>query len=172
MSRTVRSGGYKIEEQTRKMLNTIRLLKEDVAHKKEVTETEEDINEFPITKHTRNFGDVRTSQEEALVKVIGEDVKFTEEALVYTWKNNGSNEDASDNLILTGTVTAQNIVFEFRYHDTSGDGCYIWAEKLQLSDKNIEIVNKIKSGYSNWKDGILQNSGDLLNKLNQTVKNK
>lgn len=168
---TGRKGGYKIEEQTRKMLNTIRLLKEEASHIKETEVEEDEVNEFPITKHTRNFGDVRTSQEEALVKVIGEDVKFTEEALVYTWKD-GKGDSDSDNLILTGTVTAQNIVFEFRYHDTTGDGCYIWADKLQLTDKNLEIVNKIKSGYSNWKDGILQNSGDLLNKLNQTVKNK
>ena len=172
MSKTVRNSQYKLEEQTRRMLNTIRLLKEETTHTKETVEEEEEVNEFPITKHTRNFGDVRTSQEEALVKVVGEEIKFTEEALVYTWQDNGSSDDDNDNLILTGTVTAPNIVFEFRYHDNTGDGCYIWTDKLQLSDKNLEVVNKIKSGYSNWKDGILQNSGDLLNKLNQTVKKR
>lgn len=163
----MKAGGYKIDEQTREMLNTIRLLKEE--REIEVKEEKKE-KEFVINKNTRNFGDVRTSQEEALIKVIGEDIKFSEDALVYVYDSKQSDEK-EDNLIFTGRITAQNIVFQFKYYDNTGDGCYIWTDKLQLSDKNLEIINKVKSGYSNWKDGILENSGDLLNKLSQAVKN-
>lgn len=174
-----KAAGYKLEEQTRKMLNTIRALNESKTKVGLLTEEEDDksVNEngeheFTITKTTRNFGDVRTSQEEELAKVIGEDINFTDDALVYTWKNEGSKDDVSDNLIFSGRITSQNIVFQFKYRDKHGDGCYIWVEELQLSDKNLEVVNKIKSGFSNWKDNITNNSGDLLDKLYQTVTNK
>ena len=86
-----------LEEQTRKMLKTIKILSEGTdSHK-----------EFPITKNTLNFGDIRTSQEEALVKTIGESLDFAENALVYK-------PDTKD-LVLSGKINSLNLVFQFRY---------------------------------------------------------
>lgn len=139
--------------QTRRMLNTMRLLKESAT-------TDESKEEFPITKDTKNFGDVRATQEEALIKTIGENVEFTEKALVYK-------KDTKD-LVFTGKITSLGVTFQFRYNDPSGDGCYIWVEELQLTETNQKTIGKIRDAFLNWKNGILQD-GDLLEKLEQAV---
>ena len=50
-----------------------------------------------------------------------------------------------------------NLKFQFRYKDSSGQGCYIWAEGLQLTDDNVKKINKIQGFYKNWKDDITEN---------------
>lgn len=139
-----------LETETRRMLNTIRLLKEDKEVKKE----------FVITKNTPNFGDVRTSQEEALIKTIGESVEFVENALIYK-------ADTKD-LVMSGKVNSLNLVFQFRYNDPSGDGCYIWVQELQLTETNQKTLGKIRDAFLNWKANLLQN-GDLLEKLHKVA---
>lgn len=140
-----------IEEQTRRMIEKIRLLKED---------TESTPKEFPITKNTRNFGDVRTSQEETLTKTVGESIEFAENALIYK-------PDTKD-LVLSGKINSLNLVFQFRYNDPSGDGCYIWVQELQLTETNQKTLGKIRDGFLNWKSSLLQN-GDLLEKIHQAA---
>ena len=144
-----------IEEQTRRMLNTIRLIKEE-------NEANKSKGDFPITKKTKNFGDVRSSQEEAVVKTLGENVDFSEDALVYK-------PDTKD-LVFTGKITALNIVFQFRYNDPSGDGCYVWVQELQLTDTNLKTIGKVRDAFLNWKTGLTQD-GDLLEKLQQAAEN-
>lgn len=145
--------------QTRRMVNTIKMLKE--THHKIHEGTQKDGGkEFPITKDTANFGDVRSTQEETLIKTVGESIEFTKNALVYK-------PDTKD-LILTGKITSLGLTFQFRYNDPSGDGCYIWVEELQLTETNQKTIGKIRDGFLNWKSGILQN-GDLLEKLEQVV---
>lgn len=139
-----------LDEQTRKMVAKIRFLNEDKKNNKE----------FPITKNTPNFGDVRTSQEEALIKTIGESVEFTENALIYK-------PDTKD-LVLSGKVNSLNLVFQFRYNDPSGDGCYIWVQELQLTETNQKTLGKIRDGFLNWKSSLLQN-GDLLEKIDKAA---
>lgn len=139
-----------LEEQTRKMLKTIKILSEGTdSHK-----------EFPITKNTLNFGDIRTSQEEALVKTIGESLDFAENALVYK-------PDTKD-LVLSGKINSLNLVFQFRYNDPSGDGCYLWVQELQLTETNQKTLGKIRDAFLNWKANLLQN-GDLLEKLHKAA---
>lgn len=141
-----------IDEQTRRMLNTIRnyqLIRED-----------KNTKEFPITKNTPNFGDVRTSQEEALVKTIGENLEFDENALIYK-------PDIKD-LVLSGKINSLSLVFQFRYNDPSGDGCYIWVQELQLTEQNQKTLGKVRDGFLNWKASLLQN-GDLLEKLHKAA---
>lgn len=153
-----KAGGYKLEEQTRRMLNTIRLLNEGATDDKDKAK-----DEFPITKDTKNFGDVRTSQEEALIKTVGESIEFPKNGLVYK-------PDTKD-LILTGKVTPLDLVFQFRYNDPSGDGCYLWVQELQLTETNQKTIGKIRDGFLNWKSSLLQN-GDLLEKLHQAATKK
>lgn len=109
-----------------------------------------------ITKNTPQFGDVRISQEDVLRKTVGESIELGSDALVYY-------PDADD-ITLTGKVNSLNLSFQFRYNDPSGDGCFVWAEGLQLTDANARTIGKIRDAFVNWKNSILQD-GDLMDKL-------
>ena len=115
---------------------------------------------FPITKKTPQFGDVRISQEEEIFKTIGERVEIEENGLVY--------KADTKSLELTGKISALNVAFRFCYNDPSGEGCYVWANKLQLTDANQRTIGKIYDAYENWKEGLNQN-GDLLEKLEKAA---
>ena len=70
-------------------------------------------------------------------------------------------------VVLSGAVPGlNNAKFQFRYKDPSGDGCYIWADGLQLTDSNLRIVEKIRDAFLNWKQSLVDD-GDLLDKLNK-----
>ena len=111
---------------------------------------------FTITKSTPQFGDVRETQEADLMKTIGERVELGKDALVYYLD--------ADDLVLTGKIKSLNIAFQFRYNDPSGDGCYIWANALQMTDKNAKTVGKIKDAFDIWSQK-LDEDGDLMDKL-------
>lgn len=113
-------------------------------------------NGFPITKSTPQFGDVRVSQEEALLKTIGEQIKLSEDALTYY-------PDADD-LVLNGEIPSMNTSFQFRLNDPSSEGIYIWSEALQLTDANNRLLGKVRDAYLNWKQTLVQD-GDLMDKL-------
>ena len=150
------NGRYMLD--VRSMLNKVRRLAEAEAKSKTLIKESKENQEFPITKNTPNFGDVRVSQEESLVKTIGENIEFAENALIYK-------PDTKD-LILSGKVNSLNLVFQFRYNDPSGDGCYVWVQELQLTEPNQKTLGKIRDGFLNWKSSLLQN-GDLLEKLHK-----
>lgn len=111
---------------------------------------------FPITKKTPQFGDVRVSQEESILKTIGEQVKFNDDSLLYY-------PDADD-LVLNGEIPSMNTSFQFRFNDPSSEGIYIWSEGLQLTDSNSRTLGKIRDAFLNWKQGLVQD-GDLMDKL-------
>ena len=111
---------------------------------------------FTITKSTPQFGDVREMQEEDLVKTIGERVELGDDALVYYLE--------ADDLVLTGKIKSLNVAFQFRYNDPSGDGCYIWSNALQMTDKNAKTISKIKDAFDIWTQKI-DEDGDLMEKL-------
>lgn len=167
-------------EITKRILNTIRenkeikkdklgSLNENNKQSNMITEFKKIVNKnlvkennetFAINKNTPQFGDVRISQEEGLIKTIGENIELSENALVY--------KPDSKDLILTGKITALNLSFQFRYNDPSGDGCYIWANGLQLTDTNQRTIGKIRDAFVNWKSDLLQN-GDLIEKLHKAA---
>jgi len=111
---------------------------------------------FDITKDTPQFGDVRTSQEDAIRKAINGNVKFEDDALKYY--------PEADDMTLNGNIPSLNLDFQFRYSDPSGDGLYIWCNAMQLSDQNARTIGKIRDSYMNWRDSITQD-GDLMAKL-------
>ena len=111
---------------------------------------------FPITKKTPQFGDVRVSQEESILKTIGEQVKFNDDSLLYY-------PDADD-LVLNGEIPSMNTSFQFRFNDPSSEGIYIWSDGLQLTDSNSRTLGKIRDAFLNWKQGLVQD-GDLMDKL-------
>lgn len=125
--------------------------------KKSLNESEDtNRKEFVITKTTPQFGDVYTSQVEAIKKCVGEGIEFGEKAVVYYPDNN--------ELSINGKIQSINVVFQFRSSDPSGDGVYIWANGSQLTDANLRIIGKIRDAFANWKTSIIQ-SDDLLDKM-------
>lgn len=147
--------------QENKMSNdTFNLLKEDMTANPIMNNSEKGI---PIKKNTPQFGDVRASQEDSLVKTIGEGIELSDDALVFY--------PESKNMVLSGKITSLNAFFQFNFNDTSGDGCYIWTNALQLTDTNTRTIGKIRDAFVNWKNSLLQNS-DLLDKLQMQAKNK
>jgi len=69
-----------------------------------------------------------------------------------------------DNGNLTFSGEIRNIKWQFVLKDESGDGCYIWADKLQLTESNMATLNKLHGFYLNWRDG-WQKEGASLDKL-------
>lgn len=111
---------------------------------------------FPITKTTPQFGDVRVSQEESIIKAVGEQVEFDENSLLYY-------PDEND-IVINAKIPTLNLSFQFRYQDPSGDGIYIWADALQMSDSNVKTLGKLRDAFLNFKSGLIAD-GDLLDKL-------
>jgi transcriptional/translational regulatory protein YebC/TACO1 len=143
-----------------------KILMEKAVKKKILTEEEIDKDhdkKFEIKKDTPQFGDVRTSQEEALRKTIGENITLEPNALVYY--------PDSDDMTLNGKINTLNLKFQFRYNDPSGDGCYVWAEAMQLTETNARTLGKIRDAFGNWKDSITQD-GDLMEKLKKASEKK
>lgn len=146
----------KNDDNIRKMLAIIREA-EKKSEKKSILIEEIDKNKsIPITKNTPQFSDIRISQEENLIKTIGENIELDENALVFYPK--------IKDLVLTGKINALKIAFQFRYNDPSGDGCYIWANALQLTDANSRTVSKLRDAFLIWKNSLIEN-GDLIDKL-------
>lgn len=144
------------------------LMQEAVNEKKKTLTEEEQADDehkdsFDITKNTPQFGDVRTSQEEAVRKTVNDNVQFDEKALRYY-------PDAND-MTLDGKIPSLNLTFQFRYSDPSGDGVYVWTDAMQLTDSNARTVGKIRDAFSNWKDSITQDS-DLMEKLKKACENR
>lgn len=143
-----------LERDTRKMLSIIR------ESKNTIKENEDKGKSFPILKNDPQFGDVRESQEESLIKTIGESIELDDNSLMY-YSNN-------KDLVLTGKINSLNVTFQFRFNDPSGDGCYIWANALQLTDTNNRTLGKIRDAFVNWKQTLIQD-GDLMTKLHQNA---
>ena len=54
---------------------------------------------------------------------------------------------------LTGEISSlNNAVFQFRYKDATGNGCYVWIEPLHISDETIRVLSVINGIYKNWKN--------------------
>ena len=156
-----------VKDYTRDMLHIIREMNErdTKENKKNIIKegVEQDEKGIPIKKNTPQFGDIRASQEDSLVKTIGEGVELAEDALMFY--------PQSKNMVLSGKIISLNTAFQFNFNDTSGDGCYIWTNALQLTDTNTRTIGKLRDAFVNWKTSLLQNS-DLLDKLQMQAQNK
>jgi hypothetical protein len=155
---------------TRKMLTKIRQCLDEQRHIELPGSCKEIINEGQDNSNTQNalvisandvqFGGVRTSQESAIRKTVG-DVSMKPDALKYYPEIN--------DLVINGEVNGLGISFQFRYKDPSGDGCYIWAEGLQMTDANLRTIEKIRDAFLNWKQSLVED-GDLIDKLDKQAR--
>ena len=56
---------------------------------------------------------------------------------------------------LTGEISSlNNAVFQFRYKDATGNGCYVWIEPVHISDETIKVLNIVNGVYKNWKNDL------------------
>ena len=154
----------KEEKEADNFITRSKILMEEAINKKKVLTEEELDNEhketFEIKKDTPQFGDVRTSQEEAIRKTINDNVQFETNALKYY--------PEADDMTLDGKIPSLNLTFQFRYSDPSGDGVYVWCDATQLTESNARTFGKIRDAFGNWKDSITQD-GDLMQKLNKAA---
>lgn len=136
-------------------------------NKKKILREEETDNDhektFEITKDTPQFGDLRTSQEDAIRKAINTNVQFEDNALKY-YPN-------ADDMTLDGKIPSLNLKFQFRYNDPSGDGVYVFCDATQLTDTNARTFGKIRDAFSNWKDSITSEA-DLMAKLKKAAESE
>jgi len=108
-----------------------------------------------ISAHDSQFGSVRAAQEKMLTTTIpGASLK--EDALKYY--------PGMDNIVLNGTIESIGVTFQFKYRDSSGDGCYIWADGVQLSHENVTTIDKVRSAFENWRQSI-DKDGALMGEL-------
>ena len=69
-----------------------------------------------------------------------------------------------DNGNLTFSGRIRNIKWQFVLKDESGEGCYIWTDKLQLTHANMQVLNKLQGFFENWRAN-WQKEGASLEKL-------
>lgn len=142
------------------MLRRFNILMEEAEvdlKKKSVKDNEPDEKAFIVKTSDVQFGSVRSSQEDAIRKTVG-DVKLKDDAMKYY--------PEIQDLVINGEVTGLGITFQFRYKDPSGEGCYIWCEGVQLTDSNSRTIEKIRDAFLNWKQSLVED-GDLLDKLHK-----
>ena len=142
------------------MLRRFNILMEEAEvdlKKKSVKDNEPDEKAFIVKTSDVQFGSVRSSQEDAIRKTVG-DVKLKDDAMKYY--------PEIQDLVINGEVTGLGITFQFRYKDPSGEGFYIWCNVVQLTDNNSRTIEKIRDAFLNWKQSLVED-GDLLDKLHK-----
>ena len=105
---------------------------------------------IPVTDDPK-FGDkTLTNQKRQAEQVIGADFTGFDEPLIF-YKKDGD-------LVFSGKIPdMNNLKFQFRLKDSSGNGCYIWVDGLQMTDENLLKINRIQGFYKNWKDELIKN---------------
>lgn len=125
---------------TRNILNKIRYV---------LNEASEGKDSIPITDEPKFGQKTLSNQKESFKKVIKGNVVFSDNPLIYYPKDK--------DLVFAGSISdLNNLKWQFRLNDPSGDGCYIWVEALQMSDDNLRKINLIKNYYTNWKNKLLE----------------
>lgn len=113
-----------------------------------------------IGKDTPQFGDIKKSQEDMIIKTIGDQVQFKEDSLIFY-------PDAND-IVINGTLPSLNTTFQFRFNDASGEGVYIFANGMQLTEANTRTIGKLRDAYLNWRTSLIE-EGDLMDKLKKSI---
>lgn len=128
---------YNEHDITKKMLNVIR-------------EAQEIKDGIPVTDDPK-FGDkALTNQIKSFKDTLKCNVEFSDNPLIYYPQDK--------DLVFAGVITdMNNLKWQFRLNDPSGDGCYIWVQALSLSDDNLAKINLIRNYYVNWKNQLIKN---------------
>lgn len=148
---------------TRDILDKIRTICENLTDENKILSEADDKNKESIAiTDDPKFGDsVLTNQIEQFRTSVDGGAQFarpTENVsdcpLIYM--------PTTGNLIFSGTIPRlNNLKFQFVLRTNTGNGCFIWADGLILSDENMKTINKILGFYKNWCNSWEQQSGDL-----------
>lgn len=144
-------------DETRNMLNTIRHM---INEENQPGETSK--GAIAITDDPKFGQSVLTSQKDEFKASVDGGAEFSagdennpEESPLIYFPDNG-------NLIFSGRI--RNIKWQFVLKDESGEGCYIWCDKLQLTEENSKTLFKLRGFYKNWCDS-WRREGASLDKL-------
>lgn len=145
-------------DETRNMLNTIRHMI-----------NEEESVEQPNTKGAIAITDDPKFGQQVLSSQIEEFKASVDGGAEFAAGNEESPEDSPliyfpDNGNLTFSGRIRNIKWQFVLKDESGEGCYIWTDKLQLTHANMQVLNKLQGFFENWSES-WQKEGASLEKL-------
>ena len=145
-------------DETRNMLNTIR----HMINEEETAEQPNSKGAIAITDDPKFGQQVLSSQIEEFKASVDGGAEFSagneetpENSPLIYFPDNG-------NLIFSGRI--RNIKWQFVLKDESGDGCYIWADKLQLTDSNMQTLSRLHGFSKNWADN-WNKEGASLEKL-------
>lgn len=145
-------------DETRNMLNTIR----HMINEEETVEQPNSKGAIAITDDPKFGQQVLSSQIEEFKASVDGGAEFSagneenpENSPLIYFPDNG-------NLIFSGRI--RNIKWQFVLKDESGDGCYIWADKLQLTDSNMQTLSRLHGFSKNWADN-WNKEGASLEKL-------
>jgi hypothetical protein len=145
-------------DETRNMLNTIR----QIINEEESVEQPKVKGAIAITDDPKFGQQVLSSQIEEFKASVDGGAEFAA-------GNEESPEDSPliyfpDNGNLTFSGRIRNIKWQFVLKDESGEGCYIWTDKLQLTHANMQVLNKLQGFFENWRAN-WQKEGASLEKL-------
>lgn len=145
-------------DETRTMLNTIRHMMTEEDASNQIS----DKGAIAITDDPKFGQQVLSSQKEEFKASVDGGAEFSagneenpEDSPLIYFPDNG-------NLVFSGKI--RNIKWQFVLKDESGEGCYIWADKLQLTKANMATLNKVQGFFENWRDN-WQKEGASLDKL-------
>ena len=146
-------------DETRNILNTIRhLIKEEAGEE----ENKSSKGAIAITDDPKFGQSVLSNQKEEFKASVDGGAEFSsgneenpEESPLIYFPDNG-------NLTFSGRI--RNIKWQFVLKDESGEGCYVWCDKLQLTKANMAVLNKLQGHYENWRDN-WNSEGASLEKL-------
>ena len=146
--------GQRIDE-TRNMLNTIRhLLNEDNSgdgfNKKGAIAITND-PKFGETVLSNQMEQFKASVDGGAEFAGGNEENPEDSPLIY-FPDNG-------NIVFSGKI--RNITWQFVLKDESGEGCYIWTDKLQLTKANMQTLNRLQGYYENWAENWEKESASL-----------
>ena len=155
------------EDETRKMLNRIRLIQE-AANKGNDTKKQSAV---AITDDPRFGRNALTTQIEQFRTSVESGAQFS--------KPGGDVADSpliympeTGNLVFSGTIPClNNLKWQFVLKTSTGNGCFIWSNGMIMNRENLQILNKLYGFYENWKNQWAMESKDL-EMINKTLENE
>lgn len=134
-------GYIEIRESMDSFRNVGKLLKEFNEH--DTKETDNEMDAVPYTMQDELMANIT----QAAKTQFGADFSQSDKPMLYYPKDG--------DVTLSGVIgDMNNAKFQFRYKDSSGNGCYIWTEPLQLTDETIKKLSVINGVFKNWKNDL------------------
>lgn len=132
-------GYIEIRESMDSFRTVDKLLKEFSEHG--IKETDNEMDAVPYTMQDELMANITQTAKTQ----FGADFSQSDKPMLYYPKDG--------DVTLSGVIgEMNNAKFQFRYKDSSGNGCYIWTEPLQLTDETIRKLSVIYGVFKNWKN--------------------